>query len=343
MKRIGPALLAIAMTAGASAQGPASIYPNTANFGVPFSTDEDWYKQCMRVEHLQPAPAPGAAQADCRPMELYDRKRSQAVTSPLEWEQVRACALGKQDDAVLMMLYANGYGVPRDRDHAIHHACSLDFIAKAEMEARIAHLVNGDPPGKVFDLCDDITSGLMGGVCAARHEAQDSRTREARLDRAARALPAASRAALAKLRAAAGRYAEAAADETDANGTLAAAFAYQHQAKRREQAMQAMLDAIAGKLPAASPEDDAEQDRRLNLVYKEVMAIPSTQDDWPDRIGASTIARADVRKAERLWIAYRDAFVAFGASLPANASADAVKALLTAQRSAELAYVARFR
>jgi hypothetical protein len=51
---------------------------------------------------------------------------------------VRACALATNNNAVLMMLYANGYGVARDTDRAIHHACILDFIAKSEMEHRIA-------------------------------------------------------------------------------------------------------------------------------------------------------------------------------------------------------------
>jgi uncharacterized protein YecT (DUF1311 family) len=334
------ALAAVFVSLSAPAAGP---YPNTSTFGVPFSTDEDWYRQCMRVEHLPPAPTAGKATANCDPIGLYDRKRNQATTSQAEWDQVRACADARGDDAVLMMLYANGYGVPRDRDRAIQHACSLDFVAKAEMEGRVGHLVKGDAPGKAFDLCDDITSGYMGGVCTARREAQDSRIREARLERAARALPAASRTAFAKLRQAAERYAEAGARETDAHGTLASAFALQHHARLREQAMLAMLDIIAGKLQPASPEDYAARDRQLNEVYGRVMASPSAQADWPDRIGESTIAHADVRDSERLWLAYRDALVAFGASLPSAADANAVKALLTTQRIAELRDIETYR
>jgi uncharacterized protein YecT (DUF1311 family) len=335
------ALAALFVCLPASASGP---YPNTSFFGVPYSTDEDWYRQCMRVEHLPPAPDGGKAPTNCDPMGLYDRKRSQATTSQAEWDQVRACAAARGDDAVLMMLYANGYGVPHDRDRAIHHACSLEFVAKAEMEGRIAHLVDGNAPGKAFDLCDDITSGAMGARCTERREAQDSRVREARLNRAARSLPASSGAAFAKLRQAAGRYAtEAGYSETDANGTAAADFAYRRQARLREQAMQAMLDTIAGKLPPSTPAEYAARDRELNQIYDELMAIPSKQTDWPDRIGDSTIQHADVRKGERLWLAYRDAFVAFSATLPLGANAHAIGSLLTAQRIAELRDVARYR
>jgi uncharacterized protein YecT (DUF1311 family) len=318
-------------------------YPNTGNFGVPFSQDEDWYQQCMRVEQLAPAPATLKAPEGCAPTDLYDRKRSQAQTSKAEWEQVRACALAKNDNAVLMMLYANGYGVARDTDRAIHHACILDFIAKSEMESRITHLATRPADDKPFDLCDDITSGHMGAVCAARRETQDSRVRNLRLDRAAHTLPAASRAAFARLRETAERYASTAGySETDARGTAAAAFASEHQARLREQAMQAMLDTIAGKLPSASAEDLAEWDRQLNEVYGEVMAIGSNQDGHPERIGDSTIEHDAVRKAERLWLAYRDAFVVFRASLGPGSN-DAIMALLTEQRVGQLRGVAAAR
>jgi uncharacterized protein YecT (DUF1311 family) len=334
-------LLAFAACAPALAAGP---YPHTGNFGVPYSTDEDWYKRCMHAEHLQPAPATTRAPADCKPIDLYDRKRGQAEISQAEWDQVRACALAKDDNAVLMMLYANGYGVPRDTGRAIHHACSLDFIAKSEMEHRIAHLVDGPTPEKPFDLCDDITSGYMGAVCADRQETANARVREARLARATTGLPTASRTAYATLHQAAERYAsEAGYAETDIQGTLAPSLATMSQARLREEFMQAVLDTLAGRLPAASAAEFSEQDSLLNQLYQELMQAPSSQEHKPDRIGNTTMTHADIRKAERLWLAYRDAFTAFGASLPADPNADAIRTLLTAQRVARLRRVALYR
>jgi uncharacterized protein YecT (DUF1311 family) len=107
--------------------------------------------------------------------------------------------------------------------------------------------------------------------------------------------------------------------------------------------MQAILDAIDGKLPPASAEDFAQSDHQLNQAYGKVMAIPSTQETHPDRIGDSTIEHADVRKAQRLWLAYRDAFIAFRASMPSGPSADAIKTLLTAQRTAQLRKLESYR
>lgn len=313
-------------------------YPTTQTFGVPFSTDEAWYRQCMRVEHaVAPAAGPTTAPgATCDASGLYYRKRSQAVTSPAEWKMVRECALARGDNAVLMMLYANGFGVPRDTDIAIHYACSLDFAAKAEMEGRVAHLANGLPAGAVFDQCDDVTSGRMGAVCAAIRQSQDKRVRAARLDRVARALPASALPAFRKLRAAAEAYASAASAEVDMQGTAAPGLAIEHEDKLREQFTRAVVDVLDNKLAADSPADTTQLDGALNAAYQTLMTAPSKKQDAPGLIGDSTIDRAEIRKVERLWLAYRDAFTAFRSSLPSGPDPDTITALLLRQRVADL-------
>jgi hypothetical protein len=62
------------------------------------------------------------------------------------------------------------------------------------------------------------------------------------------------------------------------------------------------------------------------------MRAPVKQPDAPGRIGDSTVDRGEIRKVERLWLAYRDAFVAFRARLPSGADPDAITALLLRQR-----------
>ncbi len=316
----------------------AAPYPNTSNFGVPFSEDEAWHRQCMRVAGNS---APGlregkAAAPRCNAGELYYNKRGQAATTATEWKQVRDCALAQEDDAVLMMLYANGLGVPKDPDIAIHHACKLEFIAKAEIEARIAHLADPQRPGAVFDQCDHITSGHMGTVCAGIREGQAERIRKARLDRTLTALPARARKALTKLRLTAERYADAGAAETDMRGTAAPGLAIAREGKLRAQFDRLLADVLDGGLPAASKQDLARVDRQLNAVYLALMKPAPSERGRPERIGDSTITRADVREAERRWIAYRDAFVAFRARLPAGPAPEAIAAAMTRQRLAEL-------
>lgn len=319
----------------------AAPYPNTSNFGVPFSEDEPWYQQCMRVNKLS-APTMPAVSGPCDAGDLYYTKRNQAATSPAEWNKVRACAITKADNSVLMMLYANGFGVQRDTDMAIRYACSLEFIAKAEMMHRIEHLAAGPRSDVPFDQCDDITSGYMGSLCAAIRERQDDRVRRARLDRIVSSLSPASRGAFAKLRAAAERYATEAMGEVDMQGTAAPELSMEHSGRLREQFMQAALDTASARLPPASAAEYAQRDGELNALYQAVMTAPTTRENWPDNIGDSTISHAQVRKTERLWLAYRDAFVAYVATLPSGPDPVAVKTLLTSQRINGLAKVARY-
>lgn len=320
----------------------AAAYPNTSNFGVPFSRDEPWYEQCMRVEKLHTPPMP-AGRGLCDAGDLYYTKRSQAVTSQAEWDKVRACAIARADNGVLMMLYANGFGVQRDADLAIHYACGLEFIAKSEMEHRIEHLAAAPRSDVPFDQCDDITSGYMGSVCAAIRQRQDDRVRVARIERIVKTLPPASRSAFAKLRAAADRYATEAMGEVDMQGTAAPALSMEHGGRLREEFMQAALDTAGGKLPPASAAEFAQRDVELNALYQDVMTAPTARKDWPDNIGDSTISHAQILKTERLWLAYRDAFVAYVATLPSGPDPVAVKALLTSQRIGGLAKVARYK
>lgn len=323
----------------------ARPYPNTGNFGVPFSKDEPWYQQCMRVA-AQTAPdasTASTASPTCKASDLYYSKRDQAATSPVEWNTVRQCALAHQDSAVLMMLYANGFGVPRNADIAMHYACDLEFIAKAEMDARVGHLSAAPRPGAVFDQCDDITSGYMGAVCAEIQERQAKRVRGARLDRMARGLSDHAKSAFNKLLVAAERYTNAASAETDMRGTGAAGFQLQRLGRLREQFMQAAFDTENGRLPPSSPMQFLQRDSELNATYQALMDAASKQDESPDRIGDSTIRRADIRNTERLWIAYRDAFVAFRAQLSSGSDANAIKTLLTIQRRADLEEIGRYR
>lgn len=322
--------------AGAT-QTDAAPYPNTEGFGVPFEKSEDWYRHCARVERPAPPPPPAAGKMRCDATNLYYQKRDQASTSAAEWRQVRACAEASGDDAVLMMLHANGYGTARDPDRAIYYACRLT-TAKAEMEARIAYLASpaAASDSQSFDLCDHITSGRMGAVCADLSATRAERVRTARLDGVARTLPAAAQAPFFRLRKAAAAFAVQAQSEVDMQGTGAPGFAIAHVARRHDEFLRAVLDAAGGKLARTTPAGFARLDAQLNATYRKLLATPSAQEGWPDRIGQSTVTRSDVRSTERAWLAYRDAWGPFLATADMPADFVSIKALLTRQRIAQL-------
>jgi uncharacterized protein YecT (DUF1311 family) len=324
-------------TGSSGAAQPAPAYPNTEGFGVPFSTNEEWYRHCMRVERLVPPRPPKPGKLRCDATELYYLKRDQASTSAAEWRQVRDCAEATGNDAVLMMMYANGYGMARDTERAIHHACKLD-TAKAEMEIRIAYLASPAAASErhPFDLCDHITSGRMGGVCAAIGEDRDDRVRAARLDRFATSLPATARAPFARLRQAADAFAKQSAAEVDMTGTGGPGFATQHAGRRDQEFMETLLKAASGKLPSADAAQLARLDQELNAQYRTVLGLPSENENHPERIRYSTVEREDVRSTERAWLAYRDAWEAFTAAARLPADVISIKAMLTRQRIAQL-------
>jgi len=93
-------------------------YPNPSHFGGAPDRYAFWYRQCMRVKPRQPhtgdlQPGQSACKAgNPSASDLCYDKLNQASTSQREWDQVRYCATASHDTAVLMMLHANGLGMP---------------------------------------------------------------------------------------------------------------------------------------------------------------------------------------------------------------------------------------
>ncbi len=303
-----------------------SSYPNTENFGVPVDHNAEWYKECMRVEDVRPTASDSAGlAANCNASRAYYDKLDQAITSPAEWAQVRSCAIASNDTAVLAMLYANGLGVKRDLALATHYACST-AAAQAETRHRVMHL-STLPEGARFDHCDDITSGMMGGVCAAIDAGRAAKIRTAFLTRVRRGLPAQHTAAFDRLVSASTVFAKShAEEETPLGGTGYAGFVIAAQARENEWLREHLAafekNHVELSLQPGIPSDDAE----LNRIYGELV-----KSDRADRVPASAI-----RSTQRRWLAYRDAWLAFAALRYPQLPADTLKASLTQWRIKQL-------
>jgi uncharacterized protein YecT (DUF1311 family) len=320
----------------------AADYPNTSNFGVRFDVNSAWHRQCMETRDAQP-PASDAVKntdKDCDARDLYYDALNSAKAGDSEWRTVRACAQAARDDAVLMMLYANGLGVRRDLRLATRYACSLGG-AYAEMEGRVGHLARlaqSAAEGKTaesFDLCDDITSGYMQGECAAIASHRAEAGREARLAAIAARLAPAQRKAWERLTDAADDFSEARGEhETDMSGTARAAMAIAAKDAEDELFLADLERFEKGDLPKGTAEHLAAADRRLNEIYR---AIQHAKTDEPDnRLGPSTVTKADVQAAQKLWLRFRDAWTAFGRSRYPAAPAQAWPLLLTERRIEQL-------
>lgn len=246
--------------------------------------------------------------------------------------------------AVLMMIYANGYGVDKNLPLSLRFACEAGG-APAEIEARTAHILKlqQSPTGKtlegcakddraaatpychgVLDICDDLTSGAMGGVCAS--VASEIAEEKAAADFAGitRSWTPEQKAAFAGLEAKAQAYFDAhASREIDLSGTARGEFYIEARDALKNAFRADIVTFEQGKAPAQTPAAYSAADRKLNAAYAKALKQRFT----------GTINKDGIRETQRAWLPYRDAFVEFAAIRYPNIAADTVRTMLTKART----------
>ena len=303
---------------------------------------------CQRLRRLEPRaadwpdPAAAAMLADCDSAALY-----YGIGEIADAVRARQCALLETQradsnggpfsgTAMLMTIYANGVGAERNLDLATSLACRVDGAA-FEVDGRVRHLQKleaGHWSGHDFSYCDDISSGMAAGLCAEHEASIASAARSDKLDDLSRSWTAAERARFELLLDTMRTYARASSEnEVDLGGTARAAFMLEREQDVKDQ-LAKLLDALQeGSLPAASAVDGESADAQLNQVYRQVMAI---EPDGDGRIGAGTVTQSGIREAQRAWLPYRDAWIAFAVVKYPQASASSLQAALTRQRIKDL-------
>ncbi|HXU81830.1 MAG TPA: lysozyme inhibitor LprI family protein [Polyangia bacterium] len=300
----------------------------------------DTEAQCKRAEKAElplgdrPDAKATAALGGCRSEDLY-----YGISAPADPVRARQCAYLERDrgddlvfggSAMLMTIYANGVGAPRNLEVAIKLACHMKDVATGEMWTRVANLARRkkeQKPATAFDLCDDASSGLMAGHCAAHAERIKGARRRQRIQQLASGWSAADRGALDDLRRTAGDYFKARVDnEIDLGGTARGALQVEEQARLEDGLAQALehlesKHALPGRARALASED-----ARLNSEYKRIQAATDTAL-W------GTVDRAGIQKTQRLWLKYRDAWVALARRRYPALPSDEVQAWLTRARS----------
>ena len=90
-----------------------------------------------------------------------------------------------------------------------------------------------------------------------------------------------------------------------------------------------MLQSLAaGKAPTFTADEFAAADAKLNDVYKKVQQ--GTGKDW------GTVTKDSIRVAQRAWLGYRDAWVAFAKIKYPLITLDTIRTWLTQKRATEL-------
>lgn len=286
-----------------------------------------------------PSDAQRQSAATCVPDDLYYDTKHRTLRTEDDWAQVRACAFAQDDVGVLMMLYANGYGVKKSPTTAVRFACLLGG-AGAEEQSRVVHLstMDGKDGGSEFDICDDATSGFMAGYCAHIEDRQRTQNRNKVLAQFAHQLHGRELGAFEQLQTALSAFAQRRGDsETDMTGTARAALAIQASADEYDAFMSLLGKVEAGTLQRADGAIVRDLNRQMNQTLHEVMSVKGMQTDSPDRIGDTTITRADVAEAQRAWIQYRDAWIHFiGTKRTQHIDPDSLTSYLTTLRVEQL-------
>lgn len=315
-----------------------ALFPLLA-FGQKDLVSPETKKVCAQYKAVdfpvkdRPTAAEKTALAKCSSEDLYF-----GIGAPADPVKARKCAYiemdkGSQDDgefsgrAMLMVIYANGKGADRNLDLAIHIACETGF-APAEIDGRVEHLVklkNTRWAGSDFSLCDDITSGYMEGWCAGLDEEIKGQARKQAVDAIVAKWKPAERAAFALLQKVVEEFIKAlSANEVDLSTTSRAAAQIEEEARQRDALLTALREFEAGRLPKFSAAEFTQADADLNAAYREKQN---------GELDAGTITKAGIKETQRVWLRYRDAWVAFGGVKYPSVSADSWKTWLTQQRT----------
>ena len=232
--------------------------------------------------------------------------------------------------AMLMTVYANGEGATRNLDLAIRLACTLEGAEPAEYDRRVtrlARLRDERWQGRDFSYCDDIEPGLGTGLCASHRAALARPQREA----AQRALiarwPAEQRTAYEPLRRAFEEFVAASkAGDLARAGTSHASLSNRLEQGLRDQFADMLQRLESGRAPRFTAAQFRTEDLQLNQAYQARLADERQYD-------APGISPDSIQHAQRAWLRYRDAFLAFAAVKYPRVGRDQLAAWLTQNRS----------
>jgi uncharacterized protein YecT (DUF1311 family) len=322
-------LLSLTLLAG---QALAAAYPNVSGSRKE-TAKAGWLQQCQQVRYQRP-PADdlprSKGSSHCDATRLYYDTLAKDAPGDGDWQAVRECAFRNNDNAVLMMLYANGYGVAPNLGVAMKYACSTDG-SPAELKSRLSRLTSRNAR-EHFDQCDDITSGPKMDLCAQVRERQGERLRSGELAGFVKAWTQKEQAGYEMVRQAARYFAQHRRDfETDLGGPARSRMQADTSSAEYDRFASDIEDFERGKVPRYSEAEFAALDEKMNQVYQQLMQAQPGPHSY-----LGTIRKSGIEKTQRAWLAYRDAMELFGSVKYPGIPASGLRALLTSRRLKQL-------
>jgi uncharacterized protein YecT (DUF1311 family) len=313
-----------------------------------FDEEYDAQKQkaqsiCAEVEKIpipgadRPTSREAAALKGCDPVALYygvDTKPNPIKARHCAFLAMDANEMGYEYH-VLSMLYANGRGVSRNIDLALRFACGIDG-APAESTYRVnglAEFRNKDPDSTTFEVCDYVTSSQSMGWCTDLAERRQNAARDLRLNSLKKDWTPAAQRAYRKLEMAFDSFVDQRTDhEIMCNCQNYLVYAHGEESILRNRFVAEIAQFEAKRwFPSYTVRDFKEGDAELNTVYREIMALPKIE--WESEYFGGHLKKDGIRKAQKAWLKYRDAWVTFGTTNYPQVHPDAWKTWTTRKRT----------
>lgn len=270
--------------------------------------------------------------SDCSSVDLY-----YGIGMPLDFIKARQCAFLEIDrgdheiwggSSILMMIYANARGTERNFGLAIKLACQNDLAPGGGQEYRIKHLAelrDKKWEGNNFSICDDTTSGYWQGNCEWLKERIANAKRNAQLEQISSQWSVPKKEALALLEDKFNRFVQLRTEnEVDLSGTARSAMQIEEESVLRKEFLAKLEMLNNGALPQFTLEQFAGADKELNSVYQQIQLKTD--------LASGTVTREGVKKTQRSWLVYRDAWVKFGRQQFPDVGADNWKTWITRER-----------
>ena len=309
-----PLLLAVLLLAGA-----VQAYSQLEDADAATQTRCAEYLRTPLPAEAAEAPVPNAWPG-CNSVSSYlgiGTKVDYATARKCAWKERLAIQAGLEPrysvasvfggSAMLTVLYANGQGVEPNKALALRFACEAGG-APAEIALRLQDLESLSDKGRShFNFCDDVTSGFMEGFCAAYGTELADQERSASLNAISAKMTQTEREAFDQMLKAERTYARAhAAGEIDLSGTARAMYQIDAEQTLQDDLLAALRQFDAGRYPTGSAAAYREADARLNVAYRKALYGAG---EHKTEYGA--VQPEGIRQAERAWLKYRDAWIAF--------------------------------
>ena len=229
-------------------------------------------------------------------------------------EASRGGRFGKPDPWLVLNLVIRGSQVPAELSGAVEETYQnwKDGVAKP------------------FNLCDYITSGMGEGFCAEREAEKAQARRKADESKATARWSPDQLAAFETLKKALADFVQARGEyEVDLSGSGRAAFEIDEENSLQDKFQKAVARFEVEDIPCYSPVQFQKADANLNDIYSRLMKAKD--------LDYGTVTPEGIKKTQRRWLRYREAWVKFGAWRYPKVSEESWRAWLTIERTAQLA------